>query len=92
MPPAAGRVTLGENIADLGGLTVAYFALQKALTNKPHTKIDGFTPEQRFFLAWAQSWRGLQRPEAGAAEFEDEPALAWQMARERPPREHARVP
>jgi putative endopeptidase len=59
-----GRLTLGENIADLGGLTVAYFALEKALGNKPRTKIDGFTPEQRFFLGWAQIWRGLQRPEA----------------------------
>jgi putative endopeptidase len=59
-----GRLTLGENIADLGGLTVAYFALQKALGDKPRTKIDGFTPEQRFFLAWAQIWRELQRPEA----------------------------
>jgi putative endopeptidase len=59
-----GRLTLGENIADLGGLTVAYAAMEKALGNKPRTKIDGFTPEQRFFLAWAQIWRGLQRPEA----------------------------
>jgi putative endopeptidase len=59
-----GRLTLGENIADLGGLTVAYFALQKALGDKPRTKIDGFTPDQRFFLAWAQIWRELQRPEA----------------------------
>ena len=59
-----GRLTLGENIADLGGLTVAYFAMEKALGNKPRTKIDGFTPEQRFFLGWAQIWRGLQRPEA----------------------------
>jgi putative endopeptidase len=59
-----GRLTLGENIADLGGLTVAYFAMQKAMANKPRTKIDGFTPDQRFFLAWAQIWRGLQRPEA----------------------------
>jgi len=59
-----GRLTLGENIADLGGLTVAYFAMEKTLGNKPRTKIDGFTPEQRFFLAWAQIWRGLQRPEA----------------------------
>jgi putative endopeptidase len=58
-----GRLTLGENIADLGGLTVAYFALEKALGDKPRTKIDGFTPEQRFFLGWAQIWRGLQRPE-----------------------------
>jgi putative endopeptidase len=59
-----GRLTLGENIADLGGLTVAYFALQKALGDRPRTKIDGFTPEQRFFLGWAQIWRELQRPEA----------------------------
>jgi putative endopeptidase len=58
-----GRLTLGENIADLGGLTVAYFALEKALGNKPRSKVDGFTPEQRFFLAWAQIWRELQRPE-----------------------------
>ncbi|MDQ6612830.1 MAG: M13 family metallopeptidase [Gemmatimonadota bacterium] len=59
-----GRLTQGENIADLGGLTVGYAALQKALAGKPHSKIDGFTPEQRFFLAWAQIWRGLSRPEA----------------------------
>jgi putative endopeptidase len=59
-----GRQTLGENIADLGGLTVAYFAMEKAIAGKPHPKIDGFTPEQRFFLAWAQIWRGLSRPEA----------------------------
>jgi putative endopeptidase len=58
-----GRQTLGENIADLGGLTVAYYAMEKAMAGKPHTKIDGFTPEQRFFLAWAQVWRGLNRPE-----------------------------
>ena len=62
-----GRQTLGENIADLGGLTVAYYAMEKALAAKPasaRNKIDGFTQEQRFFLAWAQIWRGLSRPEA----------------------------
>jgi putative endopeptidase len=59
-----GRLTLGENIADLGGLTVAYYAMEKATAGKPHPKIDGFTPEQRFFLGWAQVWRGLSRPEA----------------------------
>jgi len=52
-----GDLTLGENIADLGGLSVAYAALQKALAGKPRAPVDGFTPEQRFFLAWAQIWR-----------------------------------
>jgi putative endopeptidase len=59
-----GRQTLGENIADLGGLTVAYAAMEKAMAGKPRTKIDGFTPEQRFFLAWAQIWRTVSRDEA----------------------------
>ncbi|HKN64876.1 MAG TPA: M13 family metallopeptidase [Gemmatimonadaceae bacterium] len=64
-----GRLTLGENIGDFGGLTVAYAALEKALAAKrargePITTIDGFTPEQRFFLSWAQVWREVQRPEA----------------------------
>ncbi len=57
-----GELTLGENIADFGGLTVAYAAMEKALGNGPREKIDGFTPEQRFFLAWAQVWRELDRP------------------------------
>jgi putative endopeptidase len=59
-----GRLTLGENIADLGGLTIAYHALQKELAGKPRAMIDGFTPEQRFFMAWAQIWRRNSRPEA----------------------------
>ncbi len=58
-----GELTLGENIADFGGLTVAYAAMEKAIGNGPHPKIDGFTPEQRFFLAWAQVWRELDRPQ-----------------------------
>jgi putative endopeptidase len=53
-----GKLTLGENIGDLGGLNIAYHALEKALAGKPRPGlIDGFTPEQRFFLAWAQIWR-----------------------------------
>jgi putative endopeptidase len=52
-----GKLTLGENIADLGGLAIAYHALKKTLEGKPTQIIDGFTPEQRFFLAWAQMWR-----------------------------------
>jgi putative endopeptidase len=64
-----GRLTLGENIGDFGGLTVAYAALEKALAarrarGETIAAIDGFTPEQRFFLSWAQIWREIQRPEA----------------------------
>ena len=58
-----GRLTLGENIADLGGLAVAYNAMEKAIAGKPRTKIDGYTPEQRFFLAYARIWRAADRPE-----------------------------
>ena len=53
-----GALTLGENIADLGGLTISYYALKKSLEGKPvPPKIDGYTAEQRFFMAWAQGWR-----------------------------------
>jgi putative endopeptidase len=59
-----GELTLGENIADLGGLTIAYLAYKKSLEGKPApAKIDGFTGEQRFFMAWAQAWRINSRPE-----------------------------
>ena len=58
-----GKLTLGENIADLGGLKIAYLALQKALANKNPGLIDGMTPDQRFFIAYAQGWRNLTRPE-----------------------------
>jgi putative endopeptidase len=59
-----GKLTLGENIADLGGLSIAYEALMKSLENKKVQPIDGFTPEQRFFLSWAQIWRVNYRPES----------------------------
>ena len=58
-----GELTLGENIADLGGLIIAYYGLQKALEGKDRAPIDGFTPEQRFFLSHTQIWRGNMRPE-----------------------------
>jgi putative endopeptidase len=60
-----GELTQGENIADIGGVKLAYMALQKALKKKGGTseKIDGFTPEQRFFLGFAQIWRNNQREE-----------------------------
>jgi putative endopeptidase len=59
-----GKLTLGENIADLGGLEVAWDAFKLATANQPATPRDGFTPGQRFFLSFAQSWRTQQRPEA----------------------------
>jgi len=59
-----GELTLGENIGDLAGLTMAFYALQTALEGNNPGEIDGFTPEQRFFLSWAQGWRKSYRPEA----------------------------
>ena len=58
-----GELTLGENIADLGGLTVAYSAFSKTDQFKEGKTIDGFTPQQRFFLSWAQVWRNNIRDE-----------------------------
>lgn len=59
-----GELVVGESIADLGGLTIAYAALQKSMEGKPRPKnIDGFTPEQRFFLAYAHNWATNMRPE-----------------------------
>jgi putative endopeptidase len=60
-----GKLTLGENIADLGGIIIAYNALQKSMEGKPRpANIDGFTPEQRFFIAFGQAWLRKSRPEA----------------------------
>ncbi len=59
-----GGLVVGESVADLGGLTIAYAAYQKSLQGKPRPKnINGFTPEQRFFLGWAQIWSQNMRPE-----------------------------
>jgi len=58
-----GKLTLGENIADIGGLTIAYHAWKKSLKGKPAPVIDGLTGEQRFFLGHAQGWRRKLRPE-----------------------------
>jgi putative endopeptidase len=54
-----GKLTLGENLADLGGVSIAYDALERALEKTPakRKKLDGFTPEQRFFISFAQVWR-----------------------------------
>jgi putative endopeptidase len=61
-----GRLTLGENLADLGGLSTAYEAFTKTKQFKEGKQIDGFTPTQRFFLGWAQVWRNNTTPEQQA--------------------------
>ena len=58
-----GKLTMGENLADLGGLTIAYQAFQRTQQAKDQKKIEGFTPEQRFFLSWAQAWHSNTRSE-----------------------------
>jgi putative endopeptidase len=71
-----GKLTLGENIADLGGLNVAYDALQAALAGNPQeaqSKIDGFTQEQRFFLSWGRIWRGNIRDKAQLVQLNTDP-------------------
>jgi putative endopeptidase len=59
-----GRNAMGENIGDLGGLTIALEAYRRSLGGKPAPVIDGFTGEQRFFMGWAQVWRTLWRDDA----------------------------
>lgn len=61
-----GKLTLGENLADLGGLSIAYEAFKNTKQGQSAEKIDGFTPDQRFFLNWAQVWRSNILPEAAA--------------------------
>ncbi|HST52481.1 MAG TPA: M13 family metallopeptidase [Pyrinomonadaceae bacterium] len=69
-----GKLVVGESVADLGGLTVAYKAYQKSLEGKPRPPvIAGFTPEQRFFLGWAQVWAGSIRPEAARLRVKTDP-------------------
>jgi len=59
-----GALTLGENLADIGGLAIAYDAFKLTQQGKGAEKIDGFTPDQRFFLGYAQVWRLVDRPES----------------------------
>ena len=72
---------------------IAYLALEKSLAEqRPRRRtIDGFTPEQRFFLGWAQVWRSCRRDRGAKAQVNTEPALAGEVARERPAVEHAGV-
>ena len=63
-----GRLVQGEAIADLGGITIAYRAFERTPQFKANVPIDGFTPSQRFFLAYAQMWKALITP-ASARQF-----------------------
>ncbi|RZM19454.1 MAG: M13 family peptidase, partial [Pedobacter sp.] len=68
-----GKLTMGENIGDLGGLNAAYTAFKMTKQGQSNTKIDGFTPDQRFFLSWAQVWRGNILPESAAQLIKTDP-------------------
>lgn len=68
-----GKLTLGENIGDLGGLNAAYTAFKMTKQGQSDERIDGFTPDQRFFLSWAQVWRGNILPEAAAQLIKTDP-------------------
>jgi len=68
-----GKLTLGENIGDLGGLNAAYEAFKMTKQGQSNEKIDGFTPDQRFFLSWAQVWRGNILPESAAQQIVTDP-------------------
>ncbi len=68
-----GKLTLGENIADLGGLNIAYQALQIARKGKKDPMIDGYTQNQRFFLSFAQAWRSNYTPETITLQVNTDP-------------------
>lgn len=68
-----GKLTMGENIGDLGGLNVAYTAFKLTKQGQGNEKIDGFTPDQRFFLSFAQIWRGKKLPESAAQQVVTDP-------------------
>jgi putative endopeptidase len=68
-----GKLTLGENLADLGGMNVAYEAFKKTKQGRSNVKINGFTPDQRFFLAFAQVWRESMRPEEAMSRILTDP-------------------
>ena len=68
-----GALTMGENIGDMSGLEVAYTAYQMSLNGKPAPVLDGITGDQRFFLAFAQAWRGKQRVDAIKTQVSSDP-------------------
>jgi putative endopeptidase len=68
-----GKLTLGENIGDLGGLTIAYKAYQLSLDGAEPEVIDGFTGQQRFFMSWAAGWRQVIRAEEAIRRLATDP-------------------
>ncbi len=68
-----GKLVLGESIGDLGGLAIAYAAYEKSIEGQRPKDLDGFTPEQRFFLGWAQVWGANQRAEAARLQTNTDP-------------------
>jgi len=70
---ANGELTEGENLADLGGINIAYEAFKKTAQGKSNTMINGFTPDQRFFLSWAQVWRANTTPKELASRLKTDP-------------------
>jgi len=68
-----GSLTMGENIGDLGGISMAYTAYHMSLKGKPAPVIDGLTGDQRFFLAWAQVWKEKMREEALVNQIKSNP-------------------
>jgi predicted metalloendopeptidase len=68
-----GDLTMGENIGDLGGLEMAYTAYKLSLKGQEAPVIDGFTGDQRFFLSFAQAWRGKTRDDALRAQMLTDP-------------------
>ena len=68
-----GSLTQGENIADLGGVTISYNAFKKTKQGQSNDMIDGFTPDQRFFLSWAQVWRGVVKPQEAMERIKTDP-------------------
>jgi putative endopeptidase len=68
-----GALTLGENIADLGGITISYDAFKRTKQGQSNEKIDGMTPDQRFFMSWAQVWRANIRDEEAATRLVTDP-------------------
>ena len=91
-----GRLTLGENTADNGGARIALMALEHMIaddkTGKEGQKIDGYTPEQRFFLGFGRVWCEKQRPEYLRDAGQHRSALAGEISRGRRGAEHAGVP